>query len=150
MVAGRIAVELSIEVRYKLRMLGVPIIGATTLFGDNQSMIHSTTVPSSILKKKHNAIGYHRVREAIAGRIVEVVHVPTEANLADILTKALPGIVHHRLLKHMKPLLSQHKVKGECREIVPWVSPSYICSPWTMIYQDDSVVYYAGTYYIMH
>jgi hypothetical protein len=67
MVAGRIAVELAIEVRYKLRMLGVPILGPTTLFGDNMSMITSTTVPSSTLKKKHNAIGYHRVCEAVTG-----------------------------------------------------------------------------------
>ena len=89
MVAGRISVEFSIDMRYKLRMLGVPIIGSCVLFGDNQSMIVSTTLPSSSLKKKHNAIGYHRVREAVAAGVVDLVYCPSEDNLADILTKPL-------------------------------------------------------------
>jgi hypothetical protein len=33
------------------------------------------TVPSSVLKKKHNAIGYHRVREAIAARIMRFAYI---------------------------------------------------------------------------
>jgi hypothetical protein len=61
-VAGRITVEFAIEMRYKLRMLGVPIEGSSILYGDNNSMILNTTVPSSMLKKKHNSIAYHRVR----------------------------------------------------------------------------------------
>ena len=74
MVAGRITVELAIEMRYKLRELGVPIIGSCLLFGDNASMITNVTVPASQLKKKHNAIGYHRVREAVAGKVASVIH----------------------------------------------------------------------------
>ncbi|MGH3054647.1 MAG: Ty1/Copia family ribonuclease HI, partial [Gaiellaceae bacterium] len=61
LVAARIASEMIIEVRYKLRMLGVPIHGPAQLYGDNQSVITNTTIPSSNLKKKHNAISYHRV-----------------------------------------------------------------------------------------
>ena len=52
-------------------------------------MIVSTTLPSSSLKKKHNAIGYHRVREAVAAGVVDLVYCPSEDNLADILTKPL-------------------------------------------------------------
>ena len=56
-----------------------------TMFGDNNSVILNTTIPSSILKKKHNAIAYHRVREAIAARIVRFIHTPSESNYSDVL-----------------------------------------------------------------
>ena len=104
LVASRIAVELILELRYKLRMLGIPIEGPTLLLGDNMSVVLNTTIPSSQLKKKHNAIAYHRVREAIAGDIVRYVHVPSTANSADCLTKPLPADQFHRLLR---PLLAR-------------------------------------------
>jgi hypothetical protein len=79
-----------IEFRYKLRMIGTPIDGPTIMCGDNKSAIISTTIPSSQLKKKHNAIAYHRIREAIAGKIIRFVKIKSEDNLADFLTKPLP------------------------------------------------------------
>ena len=99
LVAGRIATELAIEMRYKLRMVGIPLQGSCVLFGDNQSVVMNTTIPSSMLKKKHNAIAYHRVREAIAARVIDVVHCRSKENLADIFTKALGPMVHRGLLE---------------------------------------------------
>ena len=90
LVAARIGVELAMEHRYKLRMLGVPIDGPTLMLGDNMSVILNTTVPSSQLRKKHNAIAYHRVREAIAGGIIRFAKVDSKDNFADCLTKPLP------------------------------------------------------------
>ena len=98
MVAGRMAVETILEMRYKLRMLGVPIEETSVLMGDNMSVILNTTLPSSILKKKHNACAYHRIREAIAAQIVDFRHVNSEDNIADILTKPLGPLAFHRLL----------------------------------------------------
>jgi hypothetical protein len=69
-VASRIATELTLEVRYMLRSLGVPLDGPALMLGDNLSVVLNTAVPSSVLKKKHNAIAYHRVREVIAVRIM--------------------------------------------------------------------------------
>lgn len=46
-------------------------------------------MPSSMLNKKHNAIAYHCVREAIARNIVRFHHIRSHTNLADILTKPL-------------------------------------------------------------
>ena len=71
-VAGRLAVEQVIDLRYKLKMLGVPVKSASPLLGDNQSIITSCTLPSSNLKKKHNAIAYHRIREAMAAGILSM------------------------------------------------------------------------------
>jgi hypothetical protein len=66
LVASRVATELILEVRFMLRSLGVDLEGPTLMLGDNMSVILNTSVPSSVLKKKHNAIAYHRVQEAIA------------------------------------------------------------------------------------
>jgi hypothetical protein len=77
--------------RYKLRMLGIPIEGPTNVFCDNQSVITNSTVPDSILRKKHNAIAYHCVREAVVAEVVRIAYVHSKSNNADILTKPLSG-----------------------------------------------------------
>jgi hypothetical protein len=66
-VAAKIATEQIMDLRYTLRMMGVPLDGKAYMFGDNpQSVITSGTIPHSSLNKRHNALAYHRVREAIA------------------------------------------------------------------------------------
>ncbi len=70
LVPARIATDLLIEWRYKLQMLGVQLESSSWMIGDNMSVVVNTTIPSSNLKKKHQACNYHRVREAIAGRFV--------------------------------------------------------------------------------
>ena len=62
LVAARVATDLIVELRYTLRSLGVPVEGPALLLGDNMSVVLSTTVPSSVLKKKHCAIGYQPLR----------------------------------------------------------------------------------------
>ena len=52
--------------RYKLRMMGIPVIGPAYVSGDNQSVLANTTVPESQLKKKSQSIVYHFVREGVA------------------------------------------------------------------------------------
>ena len=99
LVAARIATEVVMEIRYQLRMLGVPIKGPTMMYGDNNSVVLNTTVPSSVLKKKHNAIAYHRVREAIAAGIITFTHVRSEENYADVLSKPLSHEKFHNLVR---------------------------------------------------
>ena len=63
------------------------------------SVILNTTIPSSMLKKKHNAIAYHRVRETIAAKTINFAHLPSTANVADVLTKPLNSEIFHGLMK---------------------------------------------------
>ena len=59
----------------------------TCLFGDNQSVITSSTLPESVLNKRHNALAYHQVREAIAAKILTFHWIDSKSNLSDILSK---------------------------------------------------------------
>ena len=88
-VALRIAIEMIEGLRYKLRMMGVPIEGACKVFCDNSSVVMNTTRPESPLRKKANSICYHKAREAIAGGWIQIGKEPTESNIADLLTKLL-------------------------------------------------------------
>ena len=99
LVAARITTELIMTVRYQLRMLGVPLDGPAMMYGDNNSVVLSTSTPSSVLKNKHNTIAYHRVREALAAGILVFSHIRSEENLADILTKPLGNQKFYELVK---------------------------------------------------
>jgi hypothetical protein len=86
---ARQATEQIMDLRYTLRMMGIPIDGPAWLFGDNQSVIISSNIPHSNLNKRHNALSYHRVREAIAAEILYFLHMDGKYNPSDILTKFL-------------------------------------------------------------
>ena len=57
------------------------------MFGDNKSVVMSSTIPQSILNKSHNMLSYHRVREAIAAKIIEFHWCSSSQNRSDILSK---------------------------------------------------------------
>jgi hypothetical protein len=86
-VAARVASEQIIDMRYTIRMLGVPLVGPSYMFGDNESVVTSSTIPHSKLSKRHNALAYHRVRECIAGKVFWFFHMKGKNNPADVMTK---------------------------------------------------------------
>ena len=88
---------------YCLRCLGVNILSnqtcPTKVFGNNFSVIQSVSNPGHDLNKKHVAISFHVVREAVAAGIIEPYWIQSENNMSDILTKQLP---HGPFSRHMK------------------------------------------------
>ena len=90
-VAMKIGMETCRGVRYKLRMMGVPLSGPTYIYGDNMSVIHNTQRPESTLKKKSNSICYHAVRESVAMGESVTGHVASKENPADLATKIIPS-----------------------------------------------------------
>jgi hypothetical protein len=98
LVAARIATDIAMELRYGIRMLGYELDGAVNMFGDNQSVVISTTIPSSQLKKKIHACAYHRIREMITCKAIRFIHCQSIYNAADVLTKPLNGVSHRRLV----------------------------------------------------
>ncbi len=71
-------------------MMGVPLYSPSWVFGDNKSVITSSTIPHSMLNKRHHALSYHRVHEACAHCVQYMFHVTSPQNVADCLTKYLP------------------------------------------------------------
>ena len=101
-VAARTCVEQIIDLRTTLRYLGVPVNEKSYMFGDNKSVVDSSVKIHAKLHKRHNALSFHRVREAIASGFVTFHHVPGKVNPADILSKHWS---HNDVWKLLRPLL---------------------------------------------
>ena len=114
-VAARTAIDQIIDIRLSLRYLGVPIKGRTVMFGDNQSVVKNSTVPHSVLNKRHIALSYHRVREALAAKIVSFHWIDGKRNPADLLSKHWDFVTAWPLLK---PLLFWAGDTSICRDEV--------------------------------
>ena len=86
-VAARTCTEQIINLRMMLQYLGVPIKGASFMFGDNQMVVNTAAHPHGKLHKRHNALSFHKTRAAIAAGVKRFHHVMGETNPADILSK---------------------------------------------------------------
>ncbi len=51
-VVMKTGVEALCGICYKLRMIGIPIDGATNIYGDTMSVINYTSKPKSVLKRR--------------------------------------------------------------------------------------------------
>ena len=58
-----------------LQSLGVALDGPALMLGDNMSVVLNTSVPSSVLKKKHNAIAYQCVHKVIAAKVLRFTYI---------------------------------------------------------------------------
>lgn len=98
LVALRIATELIQALWFKLRSFRIPIEGSTNVFCNNEVVTKATRNPEITLTKKHNAVAYHKVREAVAMGIIRVAWEDTHTNLADLLTKLKIAAKRKRLI----------------------------------------------------
>ena len=72
-------------------LFGLNLQGPAYTFCDNAGVVKNVSVPESVLHKRHNAINYHVVREAVAAKIMIVGKEDGDTNLADLFTKILTG-----------------------------------------------------------
>ena len=101
-VAARTCTDQVIDLRNTLRYLGVPVDPVSMMFGDNESVVNSSSIPHHKLHKRHNALSYHRTREAIAAGIIRFEFIRSEENPADILSKHWD---HPSVWAQLRPLL---------------------------------------------
>ena len=101
---ARTATEQIMDMRYAWRMLGVQVIDSY-MFGDNQGVLTNSTVPHPQLNKRHNALAYNRVREAIAAKIMKFFKIDGKKNPSYILSKHCS---YTDAWPHVKPLLCWH------------------------------------------
>ena len=85
--SGRTCFEQSIDHRNYLRYLGVPVHNISFAWGDNDAMINSATLPDAKLHKRHNILSFHFVRNILAAKFINLQHISSEFNLANIVSK---------------------------------------------------------------
>src|SRR5436305_11584855 len=73
------------------RSLSTPI-----LFSDNQGALTIAQNPTNYQRAKHIDIRYHFIRQAVQNNKIRIEFVPSNQQLADILTKSLGPLQHHR------------------------------------------------------
>ena len=90
-IAAKLATEMIQAYIYIHCRIGIPIDGPMNMFCDNKAVVRNSTMPEPTSKKKHVAICYHCVQEACAAGMTQIAKEDGATNLADILTKSLPG-----------------------------------------------------------
>ena len=71
--------------------MGIPISGSSYIYGDNMSVVHNTSRPESVLRKKSNSVCYHTVSESVAIRESPGEHIISKENVADLMSKVHYG-----------------------------------------------------------
>ena len=79
-VSAKTATEQIMDIRQTLRYLGALIGAKSFLFGDNRSVVTSATLPHSTLTKRHSILAFHRVREAIAAKLMAFYWIQSAGN----------------------------------------------------------------------
>ncbi|THH05097.1 hypothetical protein EW146_g9994 [Bondarzewia mesenterica] len=99
--AAAAAAQTAIWLRMLLRELDVPIAGPGLLLGDNTSANILTREYVNHSRVKHIDVRYHFVRERVEAGELEVEHVASADNLADLLTKGIPRDHHRELVDRL-------------------------------------------------
>ena len=86
-IALKTETEMIQGLRFKIRSFGIPMDGPSDAFCDNKAVTDSSAKPKHTLSKKHNAVAYHKCREAVAMKMIQVAYEHTSTNLSDLLTK---------------------------------------------------------------
>ena len=86
-IALKTATKMIQGLHFKIQSFGIPMEGPSNVFCDNEGMTGSASKPEHTLSKKHNAVAYHKCREAVAMKMTRVAYEHTSTNSSDLLTK---------------------------------------------------------------
>ena len=100
------AAKEAMHLRALMLSLGLEVPGKTVIYEDNQAAIKIAENPVLHDRTKHIDIRYHFVRELVESLKIDVVYCSTLDMIADLMTKAVGGIIFHRLF----PRLMGHSV----------------------------------------
>ena len=95
-----------------LQELGVSNLKPVTLHRDNQSALHIARNPVFHERTKHIEIDCHFTRDKVLEGLLQLSYLPTQSQLADVLTKILPSQQHWTLLDKLGMLPQHSKLEG--------------------------------------
>ena len=95
-----------------LKELGVSSLRPVTLHCDNQSAIHIGKNPVFHERTKHIEIDCHFTREKILEGLLQLSYMPTNQQLADILTKILPSSQQNHILSKLGMVPHPSSLRG--------------------------------------
>lgn len=74
---------------------GIPQLSEGLIYGDSQVAIKLSTTMKLHDMTKYVRIRFNFVREAVRSNTIQLIHVPAEKMIADILTKAMRNRERH-------------------------------------------------------
>ncbi|KAJ9556676.1 hypothetical protein OSB04_011290, partial [Centaurea solstitialis] len=95
-----------------MKEIGFPIRLPTRLFCDNEAAISISENPVQHDRTKHVEVDRHFIKEKIEDGTVELPYVKSEEQLADILTKAIPGKVFKSVRASWVLEIPLHNLRG--------------------------------------
>lgn len=75
--------------------------GNCNMYCDNRAAIDFSKSRIENSRSKHIDIAYHFVREEIENKLVNLSYVASNENVADVMTKSLKTIAHHKCISKM-------------------------------------------------
>lgn len=83
------------------------------VFTDSQSAMAMIVKQKFGNRTKHIDTKYHHVKDEVSNKTVELIYVPTDKNVADVLTKPL-GKNKLKQFREMMGFTSDHEIEEEC------------------------------------
>ena len=108
------ATQEALWLRQMLFDLGIHQSDPTRIWCDNQSSIALSLNPGSYARTKHIAVRHHFVCDTITCSLIQLSWIPSEKQVADILTKDL-GRTKHECFCLSMGLVSQLRGGVECK-----------------------------------
>ena len=100
--------------RNLLGEIGFPQSKPMKMWGDNQAAIQIATNPVFHERIKHIEVDCHFTREKLEDGTITTPHIRTENQLADVLTKALPGTRINSICNKLGMINIYAQLEGEC------------------------------------
>ena len=85
--AARTCVDQVMDLWLTLCYLGVPIREKSYMFGDNKTIVDSSSKPHAKLHRRHNTLSFHHVHEAVVSMFISFTYLDSKYNPADIVSK---------------------------------------------------------------
>lgn len=85
----------------------------TKMYSDSMSAIAMVTKPKSGSKSKHIDTKFHHVKDLVSNKVIELQYVPTERNVADVLTKPL-GKNKMKQFRELLGFTKNSEIEEEC------------------------------------